>query len=82
MRVGVEVGGTLTDLIAIYDLFYQKPVPVVARADTFEISERIAPYGTIVEPLDEHAATAIVDRVSVSRRHEAMSVCSLRTRIN
>jgi N-methylhydantoinase A len=25
----------------IYDLFYRKPAPVVARADTFEVAERI-----------------------------------------
>jgi N-methylhydantoinase A len=66
----------------IYDLFHQKPVPVVARADTFEISERIGPDGMIVEPLDEHAANAIVDRISTGRRHQAVAVCLLNAYAN
>src|SRR5262249_22607693 len=66
----------------IYDLFYQKPKHVVSRADTFEISERIAPDGTIVEPLDEHAAAAAVDRICGGGRHEAVAVCLLNAYAN
>jgi N-methylhydantoinase A len=44
----------------IYDLFYRKPVPVVSRADTFEVPERVGPDGAVVEPLDEHAVPAVL----------------------
>ena len=36
----------------IYDLEYQKPTPVVTRAATFEIAERILADGTVETPLD------------------------------
>jgi len=65
----------------IYDLFYQKPVPVVARADTFEIAERIGPDGMIVESLDELAAAAVVDQICAGR-HEAVAVCLLNAYAN
>ncbi|MEM7407561.1 MAG: hydantoinase/oxoprolinase family protein [Pseudomonadota bacterium] len=40
----------------IYDLYYQKPTPVVARRDTFEIDERVDADGTVVDALDPDAA--------------------------
>ena len=44
----------------IYDLHYRKPQPVVSRADTFEVRERIAPDGGIVTTLDlDHARTTL-----------------------
>ena len=39
----------------IYDLFYKKPEPVLARRDIIEIDERISGQGEVVEPLDEVA---------------------------
>src|SRR5262249_10779702 len=66
----------------IYDLFYQKPLHVVSRAATFEISERVGPDGTIVEPLDERGAATVVDRICADRRHEAVAVCLLNAYAN
>jgi len=66
----------------IYDLFYRKPVPVIARADTFEVGERIGPDGTILEPLDESAVVAILERICGSRRYEAVAVCLLNAYAN
>jgi N-methylhydantoinase A len=37
----------------LYDLFYDKPTPVVARRDIFEVRERTLFDGTILVPLDE-----------------------------
>jgi N-methylhydantoinase A len=37
----------------LYDLFYDKPAPVVARRDIFEVRERTLFDGTVLEPLDE-----------------------------
>ena len=66
----------------IYDLFYRKPVPVIARADTFEVGERIGSDGTILEPLDESALVAILERICNSRRYEAVAVCLLNAYAN
>jgi N-methylhydantoinase A len=53
----------------IYDLFYQKPVPVAGRADTFEVPERIGPDGSVVEPLDDTAADAALARLCDDPRY-------------
>ena len=37
----------------MYDLFWRKPTPLVERRLRFEVSERMAADGTVVEPLDE-----------------------------
>ena len=42
----------------IYDLFYKKPEPVLARRDIIEIDERRSGQGEVVEPLDEVAVAA------------------------
>jgi N-methylhydantoinase A len=45
----------------IYDLEYQKPDPVVARAASFEVAERILADGSVLTPLDlEGAARDLV----------------------
>ena len=36
----------------MYDLFWRKPAPLVERRLRFEVTERMAADGTIVEPLD------------------------------
>src|SRR3954471_18826859 len=38
---------------AIYDLFYRKPAPLLKRAHVFEVSERLAASGAVVDELDE-----------------------------
>ena len=45
----------------IYDLFYQKPQPVVARSDTFEINERITADGSVVTSFDMNSAQHVVE---------------------
>ncbi|MSP67498.1 MAG: hydantoinase/oxoprolinase family protein [Alphaproteobacteria bacterium] len=45
----------------IYDLFYQKPRPVVARRDTFTVAERMDAEGRALVPLD---AAAEVQRLA------------------
>ncbi|WP_347309966.1 hydantoinase/oxoprolinase family protein [Defluviimonas sp. SAOS-178_SWC] len=39
------------DRLNIYDLRYQRPVPVVERRDCFEVTERIDAAGSVIEPL-------------------------------
>ncbi len=45
------------------NLHIDKPAPLVERADIFEVPERLAPDGTVIQPLDATAARDVADRV-------------------
>jgi len=47
---------------SIYDVHYRKPSPIVGRNAVFEVEERIAADGDVVEPLDVERAADMVDR--------------------
>jgi N-methylhydantoinase A len=65
----------------IYDLEYRKPEPVVRRADTFEVRERVAADGSIITPLDEAVVVAeLVPRLTGG--YEAVAVCLLNAYAN
>jgi N-methylhydantoinase A len=66
----------------IYDLFYRKPAPVASRADTFEVAERLAPDGSVVEPLDEAAAATTIEQICGDARFQAVAVCLLNAYAN
>jgi len=61
----------------IYDLFYKKPEPVVARRDIIEIDERISGQGEVVEPLDEVAVAAQLAENLGPGRYESVAICLL-----
>ena len=61
----------------IYDLFYKKPEPVLARRDIIEIDERISGQGGVVEQLDEDAATAQMSERLGSGQYESVAICLL-----
>jgi N-methylhydantoinase A len=46
-----------------FDLYLEKPVPLVNRRDVFEVDERIAFDGEIVTPLDAASVASTVDAV-------------------
>ena len=66
----------------IYDLFYQKPEPVVGRADSFEIVERIDADGEIVTPLDMEAARRVVRSALSDGAYGAVAICFLNSYVN
>ena len=66
----------------IYDLFYQKPKPVVGRADTFEITERVAADGSVATPLDIEAAGHVVDAALAGESYGAVAICFLNSYAN
>ena len=66
----------------IYDLFYQKPKPVVGRVDTFEIEERVAADGTVVTALDITAAGRVVDAALAGNAYGAVAICFLNSYAN
>ncbi len=61
----------------IYDLFYKKPEPVLARRDIIEIDERISGQGEVVEPLDEVAVAAQLAENLGPGRYESVAICLL-----
>ena len=47
----------------MYDLFWRKPAPLVERRLRFEVSERMAADGTVVQPLDEADVRSVAARL-------------------
>ncbi|MHB8433383.1 MAG: hydantoinase/oxoprolinase family protein [Candidatus Tyrphobacter sp.] len=54
----------------VYDLFVERPKPLVAREDRFTVRERVDAYGEVVEPLDEP---------SLERAVAAIAACGIRS---
>ncbi len=61
----------------IYDLFYRKPEPVLARRDILEIDERMSGQGEVVEALDEAATGARLQEFLGSGRYQSVAICLL-----
>ena len=70
------------DKTAIYDLHYVKPKPVAARRDTFEVGERMAANGTIVQALVEKEARPIVESALAAEAYDAVAICFLNGYLN
>jgi N-methylhydantoinase A len=89
-RVAFFVTGGFRDLLSlqrhdrtqIYDLFYDKPSPVVMRQDTFEIAERIDASGAVSLALDEAEADAVVERALGTAPYEAVAILFLNSYAN
>lgn len=66
---------------ANYDLFYQKPEPFVPRYLRFEVTERIAPDGSVITPLDLGSLEAVA---IAAREHklESLAICFLHAYAN
>src|SRR5271165_4667255 len=45
------------------DLYLDKPTPLVDRSDIFTVAERISANGSVIKPLDEHAARAVAQQI-------------------
>ncbi|MFX0198215.1 MAG: hydantoinase/oxoprolinase family protein [Candidatus Hodarchaeota archaeon] len=45
----------------VYDMFYQRPQPVVSREKIVEVTERINSNGNVLTPLDEKEAEVAID---------------------
>lgn len=61
----------------VYAIACRKPTPLVPLNLSVEAVERIDHAGRIVEPLDEAALIATVDRLMEQERPEALAVCLL-----
>jgi N-methylhydantoinase A len=59
-----------------FDWSYGYPDPYIPRALTYEIPERVGSQGEIVQPLDEAATVAVLERLA-GDRVESIAVCLL-----
>ena len=66
----------------IYDLEYQKPPPIVDRADCLEIDERIDAAGNVIKPLDVEAVHSVLIPRLRQDGYEAIAVCLLNAYVN
>ena len=66
----------------VYELAYQKPVPVVERRDVIEIGERMLADGTAALQLDLTAAEATLVVALSARDYRAVAVCFLNAYAN
>ncbi|MFN0154932.1 MAG: hydantoinase/oxoprolinase family protein [Gaiella sp.] len=60
----------------MYDLFWRKPPPLVGRRLRFEVSERMAADGTVLQPLDEAGLRQVASRLR-ELGIESVAVCFL-----
>ena len=60
----------------LYDFVCHRPPPLAPRSLCFEISERLLPDGTVLEPLSEEELNHIVQQV-IEANVEAVAVCLL-----
>jgi len=58
----------------MYDVFWQKPVPLAPRDLRLEVDERVNTKGEILRPLDINEARAVIDKL-ISLGVEAIAVC-------
>jgi len=65
----------------MYDLHYCHPEPLVSRALTFEVEERLNGKGDVVSPLNEEDLAAIVPRLREAEI-ESVAICFLHSYVN
>jgi N-methylhydantoinase A len=65
----------------MYDLFQDKPAPIVPRDRRFEVRERVAADGEVLVPLDEADAARVAAAVAAADV-EAVAVCFLNAFLN
>ena len=66
----------------IYDLEYQKPVPVVDRASSFEVTERVLADGAIETSLDVNAVERSLLPELKRGQFQAVAICLLNAYVN
>jgi hypothetical protein len=79
--IGIDVGGTFTDVTAsnIPALFvptFVRPKPVVGRKSRFEVTERLNADGSVLVPLDMASVDRVLD-AALAMGAEAVAVCLL-----
>ncbi len=66
----------------VYDLFVQRPKPLVERDDRFTVDERIDYRGEILHPLDEASLARVCEQLQARPDIAAVAVCLLHSYAN
>ena len=66
---------------SLYDLFFDKPAPLIPRYLCYEVTERMTPEGEILQPLNEDEVRQTVKQIRKTGV-EAIAVCFLHSYIN
>ena len=64
-----------------YDLYMNKPSPLVRRRDIFELDERMAFHGEVLLPIDDNTLNAVIERI-IDGAYEAVAVALLHSYAN
>ena len=70
------------DKTVVYDMFYQKPAPLLTRDRVFEVPERLSAQGEVVQSLDESAVVEMVDRLVLKEDVNSIAICLLHAYAN
>lgn len=70
------------DKSVVYDMFYQKPAPLISRDMVFDVPERMAANGDIVSSLDEAVVIEHVGRLVAEKGVNSIAVCLLHAYAN
>ncbi len=66
----------------IYDLEFQKPRPMVDRADCFEVTERLGAAGEVITPLEMAGVSAALIPALTAGGYQAAAICLLNAYAN
>ena len=65
----------------LYDLFFEKPEPIVPRRLRMEIDERIAADGSVLRPLDLSAVEKVAEHFT-AEKVDAIAICLMHSYLN
>ena len=65
----------------LYDLFVEKPVPLISRNLCYEVTERIGPDGEVIEALQKGEIYSIIQEIK-DNNIKSIAVCFLHSYIN
>lgn len=69
------------DRADLYDIQYQKPIPLVRRSKVFEVTERIDAAGNVINPLDESEVQEIANTLA-KLQIDSLAICLLHSYVN
>ncbi|HDI74197.1 MAG TPA: hydantoinase/oxoprolinase family protein, partial [Candidatus Korarchaeota archaeon] len=65
----------------LYNLYFEKPPPLVKRRDRYEVEERIDAWGNVITPLNEKEAAELADQLC-QKGYEVVAISFLHSYIN
>ncbi len=66
---------------SLYDLFFDKPTPLIPRYRCYEVTERVTAEGDILEPLNEYDVKEVARQIK-EEGVETVAVCFIHSYIN